>query len=195
MVGASSFLLALVSLAGAPAQAQQSSKLTISYSKAARAAVAAIEADSSAPQDGNSEDIEIATTQAIDVADEKAATDQERSFTETLRQVYELKRRDNTLLRAYRILMEVDGAEADSNNDNVRRTKDFAVSQFADGQAAILDSESACFQQLEQSLTRRLPNVTACSEWIEKSKMPEKDSSKADASNLSSSLLQIASSR
>jgi hypothetical protein len=178
MVGISSFLLTAVLLVGTPVKGQQQSKLTASYSKSARLALSAIESDTLAPQDENSENIEIATTQAIDIADEKAITREEKSLTETLRQVYQLKRHDNTVSRAYRILMEVESAQVASDNVVARKTKDFAVSQFADGQAAIMEGEEPCFKQLEQSLVQRSADVTACSQWIQKAKMSDKNFSR-----------------
>jgi hypothetical protein len=178
LAGITSFLLAAILLAGASAQAQQQSKLTASYSKAARAALSAIESDTSAPQDQNSEDMEIATTQAIDNADGKATSRQEKALTEMLRQIYQLKRNDNTVLRAYGILMEVDNTPAASDNPETRRRKDLAVSQFADGQVAITDREDTCFKQLEQSLAQRSADATGCSQWIEKAKTSDKNPSK-----------------
>lgn len=169
----SAILTAILSIR-TPAQAQQPSKLTASYSKAARSALLAIESDTSAPQDENSENIEVITTQAIDVADQKAMTSEEKSLTDLLRQIYQLKLHDNTVLRAYRVLVEVDSDQDPSDSVVTRRKKDDAVAEFADSQAAITDGEGACFQQLEQSLARRSPDVTACSEWIQKAKMSNK---------------------
>jgi hypothetical protein len=185
VIGISSLLFTAVLLAAAPAHAQQASKLTASYAKAAHSALLAIESDTSAPQDENSEDIEIVTTQAIDIADQKAMTSEEKSLTETLRQIYQLKLHDNTVLRAYRVLVEVDSDQDPSDNVVIRRKKDDAVAEFADSQAAIVDGEGACFQQLEQSLVRRSPDVTACSEWIQKAKVSNK-SAKASEDDKSS---------
>lgn len=172
--GISLFLFAAVLAIAAPAQAQQPAKLTASYSKAARSALLAIESDTSAPQDQISENIEIVTTQAIDVADQKAVTSEEKSLTETLRQIYQLKLHDNTFLRAYRVLVEVDSDQDPSDDVITRRKKDDAVAEFADSQAAVVEGEGACFQQLEESLVRRSPDVTACSEWIQKAKISSK---------------------
>jgi hypothetical protein len=166
-------LLLLVSLAfffGTSIQAQQQPRLSASYAKAARLSLLAIEADSSAPQDENSETVEVATTQTIDAAAVQAVTKEEESMTETLRQIYQLKRHDNSSLRAYRILMEVESAEDQTDDLDARKVKNLAVSQFADSQAVIMDHEEPCFKQLEQSINRRLPGDTAaCSAWIQKS--------------------------
>jgi hypothetical protein len=187
MAGISSFLLTALFLTGAAAQGQQSSKLTASYSKAALLAVTAIESDTSARQDESSEDMEIATTQAIDATGEKAMTSEEKAFTETLREIYELKRHDNSILRAYRIVMEVENAEDASDNVYTRQKKDYAVSQFADGQAEITDSEGACFKELKQSLAQRSPDAASCSQWIQKAKRQDKDSGKTGESDSSPS--------
>jgi hypothetical protein len=167
-------ILTAILLIAVPAQAQQPSKLTASYSKAARSALLAIESDTSAPQGENSENIEIVTTEAIDVADQKATTSEEKSLTETLRQIYQLKLHDNTFLRAYRVLVDVDSDQDPSDDVVTRRKKDDAVAEFADSQAAVVEGEGACFQQLEQSLVRRSPDVAACSEWIQKAKLSSK---------------------
>lgn len=74
--------------------------------------------------------------------------------------------------------MEIESAPTASDNADARNKKDYAVSQFADGQAAIMEGEEACFGQLEQSLVQRWPDVTACSQWIQKAKTSDKNSGK-----------------
>lgn len=178
-MGISSLFLAAILLFGTPAQGQQRSRPNAPYLKAAHSALIAIESDTSAPPDKDSEDIEIATTQTIDLAEEKAVTSEEKSLTEMLREIYQLKRRDNTVSRAYRVLIEVDNSPLESDNFYTRREKDLEISQFADNQAAIIESEQACFQQLEDSLTRHSLDATACSQWIQRAKVSEKNGNKS----------------
>lgn len=170
VVGILSLLVSLACFLGTPAQAQQPAKLNAAYAKAARLALSVIELDTSAPQDDDSEAIEIEITQTIDGTAKKAVTKEEESTTELLRQIYQLKRHDNSALRAYRILMEIENAEDASDDADTRNQKDYAVSQFADSQAAIMKHEEPCFSQLEQSLDHRMVGDTkACAEWIQKS--------------------------
>lgn len=164
-----SLLVSFAFFCGTPAEAQQASRLSTAYTKAARLALLAIETDTSTPQDDDSETIEIAVTQAIDAAAEKAVTKEEKSTTETLREIYQAKRHDNTTLRAYQVLMDVENADDPDEDSNARKEKNDAVAQFADGQAQIMKHEEPCFGQLEQSLDHRTAgDTTACSEWIQK---------------------------
>ena len=170
MVGISSLLVILAFSFGTSMQAQQAPKLSVAYAKAARLSLLVIESDTSTPQDENSETIEVSITQTIDDAAEQAVTKEEESITEMLRQIYQSKRHDNPALRAYRILMEIENAEDRSDDVDIRKVKDYAISQFADGQAAILTQEETCFRQLGKSLDHGSPaDTAACSEWIQKS--------------------------
>jgi hypothetical protein len=158
-----------------PAEAQLAPRLSAAYAKAARLSLAVIELDSSAPQDDDSEAIEIDITRTIDAAAEKAVTNEEKSMTEMLRQIYQSKRHDNSTLRAYQVLMDVENASDPSDDLRIRKQKDYAVSQFADGQAEIMKHEEPCFRQLEQLLDHRtLREASSCSEWIQKTMKPVK---------------------
>jgi hypothetical protein len=117
-----------------------------------------------------------ATQSQIDAADGLAVSTQEESTTKMLRQIYQLKLQDNDLVRAYRKLAEIEGAEDTSDPTVRRKQKDYAVSQLADGEAAIQKREEACFGQLEQSLRQHtLQSIPACSEWIGKAKISHAD--------------------
>jgi hypothetical protein len=165
-----SFFLALLGLSiGTQAQTQQRPRLSPRYAKAALSSLFAIESDSSSPRDEDSETAEVITTRAIDAADKAAVTDQEKSITEVLRQVYQLKLHDNGVIGAYRKLMEIENAPANDETVDTRNEKDYAVGQFADGEAAVMDREEPCLRQLEQSLLERSPKeMTACVAWIHK---------------------------
>ena len=99
-------------------------------------------------------------------------------MTKMLRQIYHLKLHDNNLLMAYRKLAEIESAEDVSDMVITRIRKAYAVTEFADNEAAIENREQACFGQLEESLRQRsAPTVAACSEWIQKTKLSDKDPS------------------
>jgi hypothetical protein len=173
-----SFLFTAVVSLGAHVQAQQAPKLSAPYAKAARLSLLAIQSDASAPQDQSNEAIaaEVATERTIDAADEKAVTNQEKSVTETLRQIYPSKLRDNGVIRAYDKLIEIDNADSDdvAAEDGVdprtaKKHNDYAVAQYTDAEAAIRKREDGCFTKLQESLLQRSPDVTACAEWIQKS--------------------------
>jgi hypothetical protein len=69
--------------------------------------------------------------------------------------------------------MEIETAESTTSvPDEETGNKGYAVSQFADAEAAMTKREQTCFSQLERSLLLRLPEAPmACSEWIQKSKV------------------------
>ena len=125
-----------------------------------------------------------ATQTQIDVTDAEAVSIQEESMTTMLRQIYRLKLQDNDLLMAYGKLTEVESAEDVSDPVIIKRKKAYAVSEFGDNEAEIKSREEACFGQLEESLRQRSPqSMTACSEWIRKSKLPDKDPLKSATSD------------
>lgn len=139
----------------------------------------AIESDTSALLDKTAETVEISAAQAkIDAGAAARVSLQEESMTKMLRQIYHLRLHDNNLLMAYRKLTEIESAEDPSDLIITKNNKAYAVSEFADNEAAIENREEACFGQLEESLRQRsAPTVAACSEWIQKAKLSEKDPS------------------
>jgi hypothetical protein len=169
--------LAVVALFVGPSLWAQQQQLNDHYAKAAFLSLLAIESDISSPQDKSSGAAEMKATQSqIDAADALAVSAQEASTTRMLRQIYQLKLQDNDLLRAYRKLAEIENAEDSSDQAVTRKQKDYAVSQLADGEAAIQKREDACFGQLEQSLREHtLQSTPACSEWIGKAKISHPD--------------------
>jgi len=125
-----------------------------------------------------------ATQTLIDAADAEGVSIQEESITEMLRQIYHLKLQDNDLLMAYGKLTEIESAEDASDQVITKNKKAHAVSEFADNEAAIEKREEACFGQLEESLRQRSPqSITACSEWIRKAKLSDKDLVKSATSD------------
>jgi hypothetical protein len=176
-LGIPAFLVAGALLVGPPLRAQQQPRLSGPYAKAALLSLLAIESDTSAPRGKTGETAEMsATQQQIDAADAAAVSAEEESVTKMLRQIYHLRLRDNDLLMAYGKLTEINSAEDASDMIITRREKAYAVSEFADNEAAIERREEACFGQLEESLRQRSPqNVTSCSEWIQKSKLSDKE--------------------
>src|ERR1700733_586572 len=78
-------------LSGKPAEAQQRPRLSARYAKAALSSLFAIESDSSTPRNEDSGTVEANTIRTIDAAGENAVTEKEKSITELLRQVYELR--------------------------------------------------------------------------------------------------------
>jgi hypothetical protein len=162
---ASAILAAAALLFGSQTRAQEP-KLTAPYAKAAMQSLLAIESDDSIAQERDSE-----TVAKIDAADDRVATDEEVAVSKTIHTIYSLRLQDNKLMRAYGKLMEIESAPDSSDDTNVQRKKDAAVSQFADVQEAIMKRQEGCFRELEQSLTDRSADESAaCSEWIQKAK-------------------------
>jgi hypothetical protein len=179
VISISAFLVAVALLVGSPVRAQQQATLSARYAKAALLSLLAIESDTSSPRDKTAEAAETSAVQAqIDAAAAAGVSIQEESITKMLRQIYHLKLHDNNLLMAYRKLTEIESAEDASDMVVTKIKKAYAVSEFADNEAAIENREKACFGQLEESLRQRsAPTVAACSEWIQKAKLSEKDPS------------------
>jgi hypothetical protein len=176
-LGIPTLLVAGALLVGPPLRAQEQPRLSAPYAKAALLSLLAIESDTSAPRDKTRETAEMsaATQKQIDVADARAVSIEEESITKMLRQIYRLRLQDNDLLTAYGKLTEVESAEDPSDLVITKRDKAHAVSEFADNEAEIERREEACFGQLEESLRQRSPqSIAACSEWIQKSKLPDK---------------------
>lgn len=185
IIGIPAFLVAVALLIGPPVRAQQQPRLTAPYAKAALRSLLAIESDVSAPRDKTRETAGMSATQTlIDAADAEGVSIQEESITEMLRQIYHLKLQDNDLLMAYGKLTEIESAEDASDQVITKNKKAHAVSEFADNEAAIEKREEACFGQLEESLRQRSPqSITACSEWIRKAKLSDKDPVKSATSD------------
>ena len=153
------------------ALAQQQTKLSTSYMKAAQASLQAIESDDSVTRDASRD-----TIQKLDTAEKQAGSEQEIAFGKLLRQVQQRRLEDNDLLRAYGKVIEVENATDDSEGIIVKREKDSVLSQLADGQEDIMRREVGCFKQLEQSLSQHsFENAPACSEWIQKKKSSRQD--------------------
>jgi hypothetical protein len=182
IIGISAALVGVALLAGPAVRAQQPPKLTPPYAKAALLSLLAIESDVSTPHDASSETAEMRATQIqINAADAGATTKQEESITKMLRQIYQLRLQDNDLLRAYRKLAEIENAEDSSDQAVTKKQKDYAASQLADNEAAVEKREQTCFAPLEASLRQRsLQNLEACSEWIRKSKISERNPDKLE---------------
>ena len=185
IIGIPAFLVAVALLVGPPVRAQQQPKLTAPYAKAALLSLLAIESDTSVPRDKTRETVGMSATQKqIDAADAEAVSIQEESITKMLRQIYHLRLQDNNLLMAYRKLTEIESAEDASDQVITKQKKAYAVSEFADNEAEIEKREEACFGQLEESLRQRSPqSITACSEWIRKAKLSDKDPVKSATSD------------
>jgi hypothetical protein len=185
LIGIPAFLVAGALLVGPPVRAQQQPRLTAPYAKAALLSLLAIESDMSAPRDKTKETVEPSSAQKqIDAADAEAVSIEEESITKMLRQIYHLRLQDNDLLMAYQKLSEIESAEDASDLVIAKEKKAFAVSEFADNEAAIEQREEACFGQLEESLRQRSPqSITACSEWIRKAKRSDKDPVKSATSD------------
>ena len=112
-----------------------------------------------------------ATQTQIDAAEAEAASIEEQSVTKTLREIYRLRLTDNTLLRAYQKLAEIETAEDASDDRLTKRRKGEAVYQLGDSEEAIQKRETACFGQLEESLRQRSSQgIAACSVWMGKAK-------------------------
>jgi len=175
VIGISLLLAAVALLAGPPVRAQQQATLSARYAKAAFLSLLAIESDTSSPRDTTAEAAETSAAQAqIEAAAAAGMSIQEESTTKMLRQIHLLKLHDNNLLMAYRKLTEIESAEDASDMVITKIKKAYAVSEFANNEAAIENREEACFGQLEESLRHRsAQTVAACSEWIQKAKLSD----------------------
>lgn len=152
--------------------AQQPSKLSASYAKAAQASLQAIESDDSTSQGPSPETVEV-----LDAADKHAGTAEELAFAKLLRQVQLRRLQDNDLLHAYGKLIEVENSIDDSEGVFVRQQRDSALSQLADSEEGIMKREVGCFKELEQSLSQRsFEAAPACSAWIQRTKISHQDS-------------------
>lgn len=149
-----------------PALAQQPSKFSSPYTKAAQASLQAIESDDSVTRDASR-----ATAQQLDAAEAQASSEQEIALAKLLREAEQRRLEDNDLLHAYGKVIEVENASDDSDGIIVKRKKDSVLSQLADGEEDIMRREVGCFKELEQSLSQRsFDSAPACSEWMQKKK-------------------------
>jgi len=157
---------------GPAALAQQTSKLSASYAKAAQASLQSIESDDSTSQEPSR-----ATAEVLDAADTHASTAEELAFAKLLRQVQLRRLQDNDLLHAYGKLIEVENSIDDSEGMFVRQQRDSALSQLADGEEDIMRREVGCFKELDQALSQRsFQDAPACSAWIQRTKISHQDS-------------------
>jgi len=168
----SSGLLILLLTFGTQARAQQPSKLSASYAKAAQASLQAIESDDSTSQEPSPQ-----TAEMLDAAGKHASSAEELSFASLLRQVQLRRLQDNDLLHAYGKLIEVENSIDDSQGILVSQQRDSALSQLADSEEDIMKREVGCFKELEQSLAQRsFQAAPACSAWIQRTQITSQDS-------------------
>jgi hypothetical protein len=149
-------------------QAQQAPEVSKRYTRVGLQALRAIQASESTVPD-----VDISPAlEAIDAAQSAAATDAERRFSAILYHVYHSKVRDNEVIAAYQRVIEAESFTDDSENRQVRASKDYAASELTDTVTEIQNREDRCFRQLETSLNQglhqgSLRDLSACSALIQ----------------------------
>jgi len=154
---------ALAFLLAAPCRAQQAPEVSERFAHLAIKALHVVQASESTVPD-----IDISPAlEAIDAARSAGATDEERRFSTVLYQIYRSKVRDNGVIAAYRRVIEAENFTDDSENKQIRQSKDYSASQLTDTVTEIQNREDRCFRELEASLDRgSLRGLSGCSALI-----------------------------